>query len=59
MGNLNANSRLFGIFFYNGIRGNLYTNIRGYFEISFAITYVGNLDAKLGVSLCIFYNGSK
>jgi hypothetical protein len=26
---------------------NLYTNIEGYFELSFAVAEVGNLDAKL------------
>jgi hypothetical protein len=34
--------------------GNLYTNIEGYFELSFAVTEVGNLDAKLGVILNYF-----
>jgi hypothetical protein len=34
--------------------GYLYTNIEGYLELSFVMAEVGNLDAKLGVALCIF-----
>ena len=30
----------------------------GYFELSFVMAEVGNLHAKLGVTLYIFYNGS-
>ena len=37
---------------------NLYKNIGGYFELYFIISKVGNLHAKLGVTLCIFHNGS-
>jgi hypothetical protein len=33
--------------------GNLYTNLRGNFELSFIMAKVGNLDTKLGVTLCI------
>ena len=43
--------------------GNLYTNLGGYFEVSFIIEHVGNLYAKLGcyfkirvLLLSIFYN---
>ena len=38
--------------------GNLYTNIGGYFELSFVMAEVGNLHVKLGGYLCIFNNGS-
>jgi hypothetical protein len=38
--------------------GSLYTNLGGYSELSCIMAAVGNLDAKLGVTLCIFYNGS-
>jgi hypothetical protein len=34
--------------------GNLYRNIGGYFESFFIMAEVGNLDAKLGVTLCVF-----
>jgi hypothetical protein len=37
--------------------GNLHTNLEGYFELSFIMVEVGNLDAKLGVTLCFFHNG--
>jgi hypothetical protein len=37
--------------------GNLYTNLRGYFKLSFIMAEVGNLYAKFGVTLSIFYNG--
>ena len=37
---------------------NLYRNIGGYYELSFIMTNVGNLHAKLGVTLCILHNGS-
>jgi hypothetical protein len=35
---------------------NLDTKLEGYFELSFIIAKVGNLDAKLGVTFCIFHN---
>jgi hypothetical protein len=35
----------------------LYTIYRGYFELSFVMIELGNLDVKLGVTLCIFHNG--
>jgi hypothetical protein len=35
--------------------GNLYTNLGGYSELFCVKAYVGNLDAKLGVTLCIFF----
>jgi len=38
--------------------GNLYKNIECYFELSFAMAEVGNLDAKLGVTLYSFHNDS-
>jgi hypothetical protein len=38
--------------------GNLYTNIGGYFELSFVMAEVGNLHAKLGGYFIIFHNGS-
>jgi hypothetical protein len=34
--------------------GNLYKNVGGYFELYFVMAKVGNLHAKLGVTLCIF-----
>ena len=37
---------------------NLDANLGGYFELSFVMTEVGNLHAKLGDTLCIFYNGN-
>jgi hypothetical protein len=36
----------------------LYTNIGAYFELSFVMVEVGNWHVKLGVTLCIFHNGS-
>jgi hypothetical protein len=38
--------------------GNLYKNIRGYFELYFVMAKVGNLHAKLGGYFMYFHNGS-
>jgi hypothetical protein len=36
---------------------NLYTNLEGYFELSFIMAEVSNLYAKLGGYFKYFYNG--
>ena len=36
---------------------NLYTNLGGYFKLSFVTAEVGNLYVKLGGTLSIFHNG--
>jgi hypothetical protein len=36
---------------------NIYTNLGGYFELSFIIVGVDNLDTKLAGYLCIFHSG--
>lgn len=35
---------------------NLNANLEGCFELSFKITELGNFDARLGITLCIFHN---
>ena len=59
MGSLDTNLEgYFKLFFIMTDVDNLYINIGGYFELSFVMAKVGNLHAKLGVTLCIFHNGS-
>jgi hypothetical protein len=38
--------------------GNLYTNIGCYFKLYFIMAKVGNLHAKLGVTLWFFFHNS-
>jgi hypothetical protein len=45
--------------FHNDKVGNLDTNLGGYFKLSFIMAEVGNLDEKLGITLCIFHNGRR
>ena len=59
VGNLDANlGCYFELFYITTNVDNLHTNIGGYFELSFVMAEVCNLYAKLGVTLCIIYNGS-
>jgi hypothetical protein len=55
---LDANLGVILIFFITTYVDNLHINIGGYFELSFVMVEVGNLDGKLGGTLCIFHNGS-
>jgi hypothetical protein len=51
VGNLDKKSGSdFELFFMMTYMDNLYTNIEGYFELSFVMSQLGKLNAKLGVT---------